>query len=263
LSWSWIPIVGPDIRFIKYPADAQIVTLNNLSVFSSGTSEDSIGITFQVDIEFTYLLIKDEIGTLHRELATTYHATIVSKAKEAIRNEAGNVPYEDYYENRRDVEARLRAAVEARWSEQPPLPCVLDQFYLGHIKVAPSVAEKQLESRIQNEKNLMEGYTQQARIERELTDVDINNIYLQETNLLRNTEAQVSLTIAKAKLEAEKKLALANREGISKLIQAVELTQQDHIASFMYIRTLKNHKNATFDVSYLSSENVLRTTSVL
>jgi len=252
--------LGPDARLIKYKADAHMVSLKDLVVFSSGTSEESIGLTFSVDIDFTYLLIKEEVGLLHRELAGTYEITVKSKATEAIRNEAIKVPFEDYFQNRRSVEQKFRTAVLNRWQEKPSLHVYLDQFFLGHVRIAEVVAKKQLEHRIQNEKNIMESFVQQARIERELTDVEINTINLEKDFLTRTAKAEANLTRAKANLNADRILAKANRNGTLTLFEAAGITSQDHRMSFSYIRTLKNHKNIELDVTFLSSENIVRTT---
>ena len=41
------------------------------------------------------------------------------------------VTFEEYFQERKAVEARFRAAVEKRWNEKPSLHCTLDQFHLG------------------------------------------------------------------------------------------------------------------------------------
>ena len=55
--------------------------LKQLSVFSSGATEESIGTSFKLDITLTYLLRKDEVGDLHRESASTYRQVIESRAR--------------------------------------------------------------------------------------------------------------------------------------------------------------------------------------
>ena len=124
-------LVGPAYDFIKYQADAHFVQIKELSVFSAGANEDSIGLAFEVDIDFTYLLIKDEVGQLHEDLASSYQAVILSRARDAVKNEAIFVTFEEYFQERKAVELRFREAVEKRWAEPPSLHCTLDQFHLG------------------------------------------------------------------------------------------------------------------------------------
>ena len=124
-------LLGPAYEFIKYQADSHFVQIENLSVFSAGDNEDSIGLAFEVDVDFTYLLIRDEIGQLHEDLASSYSTVILSRARDAIKNEAIFVTFEQYFQERQAVERRFRAAVEKRWNEKPSLHCTLDQFHLG------------------------------------------------------------------------------------------------------------------------------------
>jgi len=127
--------VGPDTKFLKYQADAHHESLDELAVFSAGTGNESIGLEFRLDIDFTFLLVKEEIGQLHKELATSYEDIITSRAKDAIKNEAANVEFSAYFQNRTRVETRFREAVQRRWNANPPLHCTLDQF---HVRTAAS-----------------------------------------------------------------------------------------------------------------------------
>eukprot|EP00339_Tiarina_fusa_P002084 CAMPEP_0117020172 /NCGR_PEP_ID=MMETSP0472-20121206/15374_1 /TAXON_ID=693140 ORGANISM="Tiarina fusus, Strain LIS" /NCGR_SAMPLE_ID=MMETSP0472 /ASSEMBLY_ACC=CAM_ASM_000603 /LENGTH=313 /DNA_ID=CAMNT_0004725319 /DNA_START=158 /DNA_END=1099 /DNA_ORIENTATION=+ len=251
--------LGPDHRFIKYQGDAHYEVLDGLGVFSAGGSNESIGLEFIIDIDFTFLLIEDEIGDLHRELASNYRNVIVSRAKDAIKNEAIFVTFTEYFQARKSVEERFRNAVQARWSEQPSLHCMLDQFHLGRIQIPDSVANKQLESRVQNERNGREEFLQQAQLERELTAVEVNTIELERERILRTAQAQASLLRSKAQSEAARIKAQAQINGTKLLLEAAGFVTEDHVSAFSYIRTLRNRDNVDIDVSYLSANNVLRT----
>ena len=77
--------LGPDKKFLKYPADQQILFLDEVSVFSDG-GKDSVGLTFLVDIYLTYAINEQEVGELHRELAKSYRSAIESRTNAAIKN---------------------------------------------------------------------------------------------------------------------------------------------------------------------------------
>jgi regulator of protease activity HflC (stomatin/prohibitin superfamily) len=233
--------------------------LNELSVFSAGGGNESIGLEFQVDVDFTFFLIQDKIGDLHRELASNYKNVIVSRAKDAIKNEAIFVTFTEYFQARQEVEERFRVAVQKRWEDNPSLHCELDQFHLGRIQIPESVANKQLQSRVQNERNDKEEFLQQAQLERELTAVEVNSINLEQQKILRTAEAQASLIRAKAQAQAERIKTQAQISGTRLLLASSDITTQDHKSAFTYIRTLRNRKILDIDVSYLSADNVLRT----
>lgn len=243
-------------------SDAHYHSLVELSVFSAGGGNESIGLEFQVDVDFTYFLLQDEIGELHKELASNYNNIIVSRAKDAIKNEAIFVTFTEYFQARQQVEERFRVAVQKRWEDRPSLHCELDQFHLGRIRIPESVATKQLQSRVQNERNDKEEFLQQAQLERELTAVSVNTINLEQQKVLRTAEAEASLIRAKAQAEALRVKAQAEINGTRLLLRSSDISTQDHKSAFTYIRTLRNRKSLDIDVSYLSSDNVLRTQPV-
>lgn len=160
-------MLGPTFKFLKYRADAHFVELNQLAVFSAGASTQSIGTSFKLDITFTYTLKKNDIGSLHKEIASTYQSVIESRAKEAIKNEAIFITFNEYFTERIKVEKRLRNAVVKRFNDPPSVHATLDQFLLGRIAIPDPVAEKQLEAKIQNERNDKEQFLQQARCAKE------------------------------------------------------------------------------------------------
>lgn len=251
--------LGPTYDFIKYQADAQYVEFERLGVFSKSISNSSIGLSFQVDVFFTYFLIQEEVGELHQDLATSYRAVIESMAKGAIKNEAAaSVSFTDFFQDRDRVESRFRTAVDHIWKENNA-HCYLDQFLLGRIRIPESVAEKQLESRVQNERNDMESYLQEAQIEREQTAVEVNAIMLEKETVLRTALAKASLIRAKAEAQATQIEAEAQVNGTATLFEASEILTQEHKTAFTYIRTLANRENLDLDISYLEPENVMPT----
>jgi len=99
--------VGPDYKFLKYQADAHLEHLEDVAVFSDG-GEDSVGLSFLIDVDFTYFLKEDEIGKLHKDLAKTYAAVILSRTIDGIKNSATTVSFTDYFQNREGVELQFR-----------------------------------------------------------------------------------------------------------------------------------------------------------
>eukprot|EP00980_Cylindrotheca_fusiformis_P006483 scaffold1377_cov126-Cylindrotheca_fusiformis.AAC.28 len=250
--------IGPDRKFIK--ADAHFESFESLSVFSKSTSNESIGLEFQVDVAFTFFLYQDEIGDLHRELASKYRTVVLSRAQEGIKNTAAeNVTFTEFFQERKKVEALFREAIQARWDTSPSLHCWLDQFHLARIRIPDSVATKQLEARVQNERNDKEEFLQQAQIERELTAVEVNQIDLETDKELRTAEAQASLIRSKAIAEAQLLKEQAGINGTKQLLEAAGFATQDHKTAFTYIKTLRDRRQFQMDVSYLSQDGVVRT----
>ena len=155
------------------------------------------------------------------------------------------------------METSFRNAVQSRWDANPPLHCILDQFHLGRIQIPDQVAEKQLQTRIQNEKNAMETLLQQAVVERDRTTVAVKEIDLQREKLLRTANAEAELLRANARIDAERIVQEAQIIGLAMLFNASGFETQEQMTAFTYIRTLMNRNELDLDVSYF--ENVLRT----
>lgn len=250
--------MGPDTRFFEFKADAHVVHLKEVDVFSNSDSEDSIGLSFKLDVDFTYFLKEEEVGILHEELALSYDRVVISRTTDAIKNAAANIPFDDYFRNRRNVEATLKQAVSDRW-ENPALHVALGQFHLGRIRIPDEVADKQLQAKIQVETNDKEQYLQSARLEREQTAVEVNEINLNRQKLLQTTEAEASLITANAVAEAEKIKADAINTGTLDLLTDLNLGSQEESTAYTYIRTLQNRPSLDLTVSYLSDSNLVKT----
>lgn len=252
--------LGPDYKFLKYQADAHLVHLEDVGVFSDGGT-DSVGLSFLIDVDFTYFLKEEEIGNIHKDYAKTYETVIESRTNDAIKNSATGVSFTDYFEDRKGFEKRLRDAIQKRWDQKPQIYATLDQFHLGRIVIPDSVAEKQLSAKIQIETNKKEEFLQQARIEREVTSVLVNTINLEKDKLLRETIAQASLVTANAIAEAEQIKSNAINNGTSALLTALDIDTQEYATAYTYIRTLQNRESLGLSVSYLADDNIVKTSA--
>jgi len=252
--------IGPNYKFFKYQGDAHNVHLEDVAVFSDGGS-DSVGLSLKVDVDFTYFINKDELGQLHKDLASNYENAVLSRTNDAIKNTATTVQLRDYFQNRKVVEEKFKVAIQNRWNENPTLHMTLDRFYLGRIIIPDSIADKQLSAKIQLETNKKEEFLQKARVEREITAVEVNSIYLQKEKLIKQTKAEASLVTANAIAEAEKIKSEAINVGTKDLLLSLNISTQEHSTAYTYIHTLQNRANAgtTMKVSYLADENIVKT----
>ena len=103
-------MLGPDYTFLKYKADAHELPLSNLAVFSSSGGNESIGLEFIVDISLTFLLRKEQIGQLHVEMASSYRTVIESRAKDAVKNEAIFITFNEYFQGRMAGAAQVQCS---------------------------------------------------------------------------------------------------------------------------------------------------------
>lgn len=250
---------GPAKSFVTYPANAIQQHFDQLEVFSAG-ADSSVGLSFKVDIDYTYLLIEEEVGELHNELAKSYQDVISARTRDAIKNEAIYFTFNEYFQNRTKIERRFREAVILRWDEKPSVHAMLDQFYLGRIRITDSVAGRQLDAAIQNERNEMEANQQQAELEREQTASEVNTITLEADNVLRTAEAEADLIRSNAVSEASQITAEAEIDGLVSLFNEAQIQTEEEKTAYTYVRNLYTQRNTVdLDVSYLSTENVVKT----
>lgn len=253
--------VGPDYTFKKYQADAHFVQLDELGVFSAGATNSSVGLEFFMDITATYLIIKDEVGVLHEELASGYAAVVEARMKEGIKNAAVNIEFNEYFQEREHVVTVLAAAVQARLSAAPSVHVKLDRFLLGRVQIPETVAQKQLDVKIQNERNDMESNLKKAQLERDLTDVEVNKINLQKDSVTRIANANAVLTREQGIAQAKVIVDRAYYEGYANLFSRVNITSGSHKASLDYLRTLSRRANDTeLSVTYLDARYVAHVT---
>ena len=132
----------------------------------------------------------------------------------------------------------------------------------NRIKIPDSVAERQLETRVQNERNDRESFVQQAQRERDLTEVEVNKINLEREAILRTAQAEAELTRARARTQADQIRVQARITALQNLLASVNITSQKDIATFDYIQSLRGRRDLNLHVSYLSDNSVVRTTAV-
>lgn len=138
----------------------------------------------------------------------------------------------------------------------------LDQFHVGRILITESVAERQLEIKLQIERNAKEQYLQEARIEREKTAVEVNKINLKTDRILKTTIAEANLITAKAVARAGQITSDAVIMGTQNLLNALGINSLEQSTAFAYIRILQERgHDLDLTVSYLTDNNILKTIS--
>lgn len=250
---------GPDFKMKTFKADAHHTIFEEVTVFSQARSNDSVGLEFKLDIDFTYFIIEDEVGILYEELATNYAPVVESRAKDAIKNTAANIPYDDFFQDREGVSNTLEVAVRERLIEPPSLHVSLGHFFVGRIQIPEEVAQKQLDVKIQIETNDAQEYKKEAQLERDYTEVEVNRILLQKERELKIAESNAELVVQIAEASSKKIVQSAYYEGYADLMRTLNITEQKHKASYNYLDKLDSNKKKTLKVTYLDDTNVVKT----
>lgn len=255
---------GPDWTFRKYQADTHRLDFDELSVFSAGATNNSVGLEFQIDVTLTYMLDEEAVGLIHEQLGAGYAKVVESRARAAIKNVAASVAFDEYFQERDRLESRLFAAVEGRLVEPPSLHAHLDQLVLGRVQIPSSVAQKQLDVKVQLERNDEQTNLKAAQLERDQTDVMVNKINLQAVAALRIANANAKLTSERGAAEARDIIERAKADGLALALTRTGLTADDHKASYDYLRTVAARAQAgsgsdSLSVTYLHPNAVTPT----
>lgn len=230
-------MIGPDYGFKKFKATGHPVHFRNLAVFSQGDGSTSVGLEFKINIFFEYVIIKEQLPLLHDTLEKRYAGVVESRAIDGIKNVAANVAFSDYFQNRESVERVLRDALQLRLR---PLHVELlpETFALGRVQIPEEVREKQLETKVQNERNQKELYLQQAQVERDITNYEVNKVLIQGNETERFALAEAALLRTEASASAAAIKRDAQTAGLKALYTETGLAAQKHKMGLDYLRTV-------------------------
>ena len=79
---------------------------------------------------------------------------------------------------------------------------------------------------------------------------------------MRTAQAEANLIRARAIAEANRIRLGARIFATKSLLEAINITSQEDIATFDYIQSLRGRDDLSLHVSYLSDNSVVRTTAV-
>jgi hypothetical protein len=233
--------LGPDIKFRRFPADAQFVQLFQIDAVSADKLD-----TF-IDVEFAYFLVRDEIIALKIELDQSYDQVIKNTALAAIKNTAVNFNTADYFLNRTLIEASFFTAVT---SSVRQYHAVVPFIFLSGVKIPDQVSGKQLATAIQLQNNAQQIYTSQAAVIRATTNQLVNQIENNATLLIQTATAQAAQIVQNAQTNATNTVQEARRSGLGYYYSRVNMTLPKHKASLDYITTLQQAGQAALHIGY-------------
>lgn len=95
-----------------------------------------------------------------------------------------------------------------------------------------------------------------------MTAVEVNKINLEKELVLRTARAEADLIRARAQVQADRIVVEAQINATQDLLQAIGITTQEDITTYDYIQSLRGRDALSLRVSYLSDNNVMRTTAL-
>ncbi|XP_031562107.1 uncharacterized protein LOC116297923 [Actinia tenebrosa] len=268
--------VGPDYTFKKFKADAHFEDINNIAVFTSDKLE------VQTSCAFQYFLKIEDLADLHNEYDLFYQPVIRSTALSALKGRAALISIEYYLRQRARVEQQLFQALKDRLNGvccrencestnsckpgcKPRSSCLredkglfveVDMFQLHAVLIPNDVKSRYLSQVIENAKpgkrklcSTRKGLGLLSIVRKE-TEKMIQQIKNEAQVISQNASAQAELSKTRARSQALVKVEKARNSGLGIIHNRLNITIEQHKASFNYLRALRDHKSVALNVNY-------------
>ncbi|XP_033629658.1 uncharacterized protein LOC117291835 [Asterias rubens] len=266
-------LIGIDHEFKIFQADAHLVELTQIAVFTSDRLEVTLDCTFQ------YFLRRRDLKLLHDTYDVYYKDILRNNAIDELKGATKDFSTRDFGEIRADIEKVLFNAIKSRLEgdcckfqcENSPEGCVRNCkrysectiedkgffadvrfFQLGYVNIPDDVLSRNLQTLTQLEDGIREGYIQQAQLARKATEEKVKEIENSAEEKTQNATAQAALLTSRASAQAQALVEDAHSRGLAQIYGDLGITSQDQKASLNYIRVLRDHGNVFMSVNFNS-----------
>lgn len=227
--------LGPDYRFITFPATAQTLEFSELSVWTKSSEQDA-GTAMLLDVSMQYFLVKEELPKLYETVALNYESLIRNLALNTLKNNATQFSADEWVQNRRMIQDTMTRVVNSA-IHAAHARCSLLQ--LRKVQFPQSFVERRLDAAIQGQRNAEEAYKQTATITRATTSKLSLEIENKALLVERTAEAEAALIEAKAENRKRDFDQRARSEGLFLVTEELEITAQSEVVSLDYQMRLK------------------------
>lgn len=265
--------VGPDFKFKTFQADAHFVefTLQDLDI----ASKDKLNIKMRANMQ--YFLREEDLVDLNKRFDKGYEPIVQNTAKTAIKNTAKDFTTEQYRHSRELVEQALfkavRRALGGTCCRKDCLKyqcdnecktystCTIDDkglfvdvrfFQMHDVYITEKLKGRWLGQVVEREDKEKAEFIQREQIERKKTEQKKQEIINKIQEVKENAAANVTVITAEADAKSLQFVEDARNQGLQLLYSSLNFTNEQHKASFNYLRTLRNHKNIRLHVNFAS-----------
>ncbi|XP_022104456.1 uncharacterized protein LOC110986673 [Acanthaster planci] len=265
--------IGLDAEFKVFKADAHMVTLESISVFTKERLE------VKLDCNFQYFLRPEDLKLLHDTYDLQYEETLQNSAVDALKGATSDFTPRDFGSERANIEQVLFRAVRKRLggtcckpscqdlpegcepgckpledctSEDKGLYADVRYFQLGFVELPNEVLSRNLQTLTQLEDGVGETYRQEEQLVRKTTEELVTIIENAAEEITQNATAQAALIGSRAQAESRATVETSHNLGLARIYADLNITGQDQKASLNYIRTLRDHQTVFLTVNFNS-----------
>eukprot|EP00794_Sanderia_malayensis_P017302 gene17302-19034_t len=255
--------IGVDYKFKKFKLSVHLEAFNKISIFNKDKLEVSMTCSLQ------YVLLPDELQSLHDSYDLDYAPVLRTTAQEAIKNAATQFSVNQFRLTRSNVSKTLFEAARVALGGtccpkncqlftcypgcQPYSTCTkkdkglyasLKYFQLQAVDISSEEKKKFLQNVIEQEKQDTEKFKQEEKIIRKKTEQEKFVIQNTALEVSQNATAKSQLINAQASAHAKAIVEDSRNSGLQIIYSNLNITSEKHKKSLDYIRVLRNHKNA-------------------
>ncbi|XP_069102398.1 uncharacterized protein [Argopecten irradians] len=272
-------LLGHDYEFKAFQADAHLIELDDIDVFTSDKLEVKLTVYFQ------YFLRKEDLSLLHAAYDVYYKDLMKTSAEDAVKGATTTFNTRDMITNRAVLEATLFKAVSDRLGGtccrlncsaflhacpagcKPRGTCTTEDkglfadvryFQLGPVSISSSVKERFMKALTLQEEAEEEKLKQQAQVIRKNTKAEIKTILNEADEILAQGNATANYIRSLSEANYTATVEKARTEGLKQIFTRLGVTSQGYKNSFDYVRTLRglSHVHISVDFQQLIAGNL-------
>ncbi|XP_076455532.1 uncharacterized protein LOC143290122 isoform X2 [Babylonia areolata] len=263
-------LLTPDVELIRFQGTAHHVE-KHLEIFTSDGLPFSLGITLQ------YFIKPQELGQLFTNYAQDYRPVVDSMIGSTIQNAGVVFSLDNFRLNRSHVERTLKEAVALTLSGNCCPSCCpyhcsasvdcrscrlqgrgctkgvhmeMKYFQMGLVDVPDEVSERFLRQTILLIEAEKELFVQQHAVETKISEKDQKDVLNKAAEIREAATAEAKKIRAVAEADYDKQVQMSYVEALKRFYGHLNITQEDHKLSFMYIRALDDISDNLYNLNY-------------
>jgi hypothetical protein len=234
--------LGPDKVFQTYQADSHVVVKTNVSVVTSDKLETNL------DIVILYFIQRENLPKLQREFNLRYETVVESRILSSIKNQAVNFTTLQYFQELEGVELAMLNSVKL--DVEKSIYVDIPLLYITGLRIPSIVANKQLETAIQNEVNSKQLYINQAADIRKETETQVNNMNNNATLTRQISQASAVASIDIAGSQSRMRIEKARILSIQHMFKSLNITNEVDKQELDYMLSLLKSPDLHLRIGY-------------
>lgn len=215
----------------------------------------SDGFSFNVDVQFNYLLRADTLVNIYTRYGMGFERLISNNARVAIKGISVLYKTEDYVLQKDRVTNAMYLAVMDQVRDVVDIDIPREHFLLLSVYFPETFLEQNLQSTIQIQDNQIQ--QQQQIVNRIIyeTQILVSQIDAQTTFALDSAKSNATTIVSNAQAEAVKLVSLARNQGQQSVVQSLNLT---NVEKFLRYSSLLQTKEVQMIVGATSVSPIVK-----